>query len=308
MSAGGKQSSKPPNKKAFVNTSSTPTSNKRERTPSTPESSEGAVAQSASQLTTDDIAKMVDSAMQVAMEAARSKLRDDMTVLIHAKVQGIESSMDELRRECDVRDESIRGIEHDNRVLAADVNSLKEHVADLKRTVDQLRITNDKLEKRCNDIEQWTRKTAVRVFGVPRKPREDCIQLVYEVIKNKLQISDLPASTIEVAHRVGPSRNGRPAAIIAKFLRRDDRDRVLRARSVLKGSGITISEDLTADNQRLLAKVRDHTDIESCWSWNGKIFGKVRANMKIVQFKVGDNITQVIEESLRDSRGEQNVR
>lgn len=105
---------------------------------------------------------------------------------------------------------------------------------------------------------------------------------------------------MEVVHRVGISRNGRPQAIIAKFVRPDDRDRVLRARSVLKGSGISISEDLTADNQKILARVKDCTEVESSWSWNGKIFGKIRATAKITQFKVGDNLNSVIAERVRN--------
>lgn len=293
---------KPPGKKACVE--STPAaSNKRDRVPSTPESEPGAslASQSSVRVSRDEIIAIVDTAMAAAMETARSKLREDMTALIQARMQQVQQSVEELRTACQVRDEKIEGLQHQMSVLVDEVDDLKAKLGGQTESVNELQKRNETLSRRCNDIEQWTRKTAIRAFGIPRQPREDCIKQVHDVITQKLGIRDLPITAIEVAHRVGPSRNNRPPAIIAKFVRRDERDRVLRARSALKGSGISLSEDLTADNQRLLARVKNHTDIESSWSWNGKIFGRI--DQRAVQFKVGDNIDSIIVNNSVTSEG-----
>lgn len=112
---------KPPGKKPWLETPQS--SGKRDRTPSTPESEFGAVAQATlgMHLTQGDITHLVESAMSAAMETARSKLAEDMNTLIQAKIQAVESSVETLSQQCDVRDERISGLEHDNSILSDEV-------------------------------------------------------------------------------------------------------------------------------------------------------------------------------------------
>ena len=76
---------------------------------------------------------------------------------------------------------------------------------------------------------------------------------------NELQLKP----DIEIAHRVGvQSRNSnRPCSIVVKFIRRPDKSRKLS-----KGSGISISDDLTARNVRLIKHARTNERIEAAWS------------------------------------------
>lgn len=45
-------------------------------------------------------------------------------------------------------------------------------------------------------------------------------------------------------------------------------------RKQLQGTGISISDDLTTRNVRLIKEVRDQERIEAVWSWDGKVFAK----------------------------------
>lgn len=286
------QSNKPKSKKQCNSSDVTPKSGgKRERVPSSP-------ASAVVSLSEEEIRHIIDNAIQ----SARSKIREDMTALIYAKHQQIVEELESLKETNTELTDRLDSLEHDHNTADAALNALKRDVDSLKVQNSELREQNIKLATRCNDIEQWTRKSAIRVFGVQKMAsgREDCISVVHSIIKDKLRL-DIPATDIEVAHRVQVSRrqadgaNNKPPAIIVKFARRDVRDRVLRARSALKNTGITFSEDLTKDNQKLLMEVRNHTEVSTAWSWNGKIFGKIHNSDELLHFHFGDDVRAVVE-------------
>ena len=75
------------------------------------------------------------------------------------------------------------------------------------------------------------------------------------------------------------------------------RNAILKSKSMLKGSGIRIYEDLSPGNRTLLKKLDEHKDIASRWSDMGKIFGKTAHNV-VKEFKVTDNIAEVVRDML----------
>ena len=92
-------------------------------------------------------------------------------------------------------------------------------------------------------------------------------------------------------HRVGEKRNGKPRAIIAKFISFRARQRVYEARK--KSSNIFVSEDLTLNRANIMFTARGMKKkglIHSCWSKDGRLFvrelnawGQVSPLGKIVQ-------------------------
>ncbi len=270
---------------------------KRERTPSTPGANVNVC------LTEAEIRDIVDR----GVETCRAQISADMNALVQQKLIEFNARVDKVEADHNVLSERLDSVEMDQHNTIEAVRRLGRDATALKATVTELRSTNRKLEMRCNDVEQWTRKSAIRVFGIKRQGagREDCIQIVHSIITEKLKL-ELPISELEVAHRVSTSRNPRhppdrahkPPAIIVKFARRDVRDRVLRARSALKATGITLSEDLTRDNQRLLMNVRNNPNIASTWSWNGKIFAKIHDSVNTICLHHGEDVDQVIDRAV----------
>lgn len=59
-----------------------------------------------------------------------------------------------------------------------------------------------------------------------------------------------------------------------KFVRRSDKLEVMLRRKQLKGTGISISDDLTTRNVRLIKEARDKERLEAMWSWGGKVYAK----------------------------------
>ena len=72
------------------------------------------------------------------------------------------------------------------------------------------------------------------------------------------------ASASAVTIRFKPS-------IIVRFYRRTIRNDIIRARRALKGSAVSIREDLTRLNQALLNRAMNHPRVYRAWTWNGKI-------------------------------------
>ena len=99
---------------------------------------------------------------------------------------------------------------------------------------------------------------------------------------------------IEAAHRLAPRSDGKPAAMIVRFQRRDRKQSVLSRRRNLKGSGQSISEDLTHLNFKLLNRIQNHEQVESCWASNGKILGRVTGIQKKIQFRLFETVEETI--------------
>ena len=92
-----------------------------------------------------------------------------------------------------------------------------------------------KLEVGTNDLQQYSRRSSLRIFGVPEKSDEDTDQIVCDIAMNKLGIP-ISCSDIDRSHRTGKlnreSKRHRP--IIAKFCSYRKRTEVIKARKKLK--------------------------------------------------------------------------
>ena len=141
-------------------------------------------------------------------------------------------------------------------------------------------ITN--LEKEVNDIEQYSRRNSLRVSGIPEKLNESTDELVKKLAEDKLNVR-IADQDIDRSHRVGKIINvtgdentkTRHRQILIKFTNYDARNKIILSRSKLKGSGITIHEDLTRKNQTLLSKTSKKQGVVSAWSKDGRIFAAV---------------------------------
>ena len=63
-----------------------------------------------------------------------------------------------------------------------------------------------------------------------------------------------------------------PPTILVKFLRENDKGKVIRERRKLKGKTINIQEDLTRKNQALLNRVRHDNNVETAWFSRGRVW------------------------------------
>ncbi|XP_072176953.1 uncharacterized protein [Diadema setosum] len=169
-----------------------------------------------------------------------------------------------------------------------------------KRRIERLKRLGEKvlhkeqnisrLEHTVDSLEQYSRRSCLRIFGLEEKKGENKDTLVTEVIQSKLGVSLDPVKDIDRSYRTGSTRESalqsgrsssqkaRPRPIIVKLNNYRKRKEIITNRRKLKGSGIVIAEDLTNRNQRLLSLARASKNITAAWSSDGRIIALISAS------------------------------
>lgn len=231
--------------------------------------------------TKDDTKALVD-------EVAR--MREDM----NSTARRLEDKMDKLEGE-------IFDLKNEKDALKTEVDKLREENRDLHRKIEQSKKENVSVRGVINDHEQHGRQFNLRVFGIPEvktgsEDVGDCVKKCVDVFSNKVGVK-VEEQDVEMAHRIGRPGGGRPRAIIVRFHSRRLRGQVLAERRKLKQSGVSIGEDLTAQNYKLLKSATQHSAVMSAWSSHGKVIAKVK-NGQIVKLDISMNIEEVLTKAL----------
>ena len=136
------------------------------------------------------------------------------------------------------------------------------------------------LQLKIDDQEQYSRREALRITGIPETENENTNQLVVALCNDTLKLdTPLQDSDLARSHRSGDaSKSNR--VILAKFATYKIRDHVIRARSNLKDhnkdndSPIYINEDLTKRKAGLFYRARQLKNeklILDTWTWDGPV-------------------------------------
>lgn len=144
-------------------------------------------------------------------------------------------------------------------------------IAKLVETVDNLSIKLD-------DLEQYGRRSSLRLFNVPADPDLSCDKIVVNTVKNMLKVP-ISVDDIERAHRLGKPNTHGNCPIIVKFKSYQTKARVYSAKSQLRGNRekIFLTEDLTKINHSTvvrLLELRSANQIYAFWTQDGKIYFK----------------------------------
>ena len=152
---------------------------------------------------------------------------------------------------------------------------ISKEVESLLQRTEQLERENHVLREKLDGLEQYTRRSSLRVHGLAEEKNENIERRLVTVFQEKMGIP-ITADCIDRCHRVGPVRVTTDKKIvrpvIVKFISYRNRESVFRAKAKLKGSSLVISEDLTASKYALLKAARLKYGNRNAWSHNGRIF------------------------------------
>ncbi|KAJ8305117.1 hypothetical protein KUTeg_017331 [Tegillarca granosa] len=155
----------------------------------------------------------------------------------------------------------------------------------LKQEINTLKSENENLRLSIDELEQYGRRNAVRISGIPEKTGEDTDAIVRDVA-NKMGV-DIHDVDISRSHRSGKPGQSRPRQILVKFVRYNTKRKLLISRRVMKSvpslNNVFINDDLTKRRQELYRKARDlwkDRKITKTWTWDGKIFLTDKTNKK----------------------------
>lgn len=164
--------------------------------------------------------------------------------------------------------------------LQSKIDKLAKEVQESRNELETLRDFKQQAKRDTNNLEQYTRRNSLRIFGIPVTKNENTNEIVKELAATKLHI-DLCPGDIDRSHRVGKAENN-TRAIIVKFTRHDVKTNFLRARRALKGSRVVIREDLTKTNQDLLKAALASESVSTAWSWDARIYAKLKDTNTVV--------------------------
>lgn len=158
------------------------------------------------------------------------------------------------------------------------VEAKKQELSKLQKSIDTHHDKIHNLEVATNQLEQYSRRSCLRVFGIKESPGENTDDIVCDLATNKMGVT-LTQDDIDRSHRTGAKKPnaGRPRPIIIKFTSYKKRSEFIRARRKLKGTKTTIQEDLTTKNQELYTKTFKCKDVLASWTSDGRIFALVKA-------------------------------
>ena len=159
--------------------------------------------------------------------------------------------------------------------------STDRNSAEMKAMQDKITSLEDKCNSalsELNQLEQYSRRNCLRIFGVEEHPNENTDASVCDLASKFLGF-ELNPSDIDRSHRIGKKGDqGKPRAIIVKFQNYKARELYIKNRRKLKGTKFVIQEDLTRANQQLLQATKSNPLVKSAWSHDGSIIALINKN------------------------------
>ena len=224
------------------------------------------------QTTLDDI---VSQLANMPTKDDMRELRDEInknTARTEVRIEQLESTLFEMQTQRDV--------------LSAEIKLLREENKELRDQVSQCQKDSSSRRREVNDLEQHSRQFNLRVYGVKeaqggKETVEDCVAHCREIFSKKIGVP-VTAQDVDMAHRTGKPGGPRPRPIIVRLHSRRLRSQVLADRRKLKQSGVSVGEDLTQLNYRLLQRASQHSTTLAAWSSNGKILSKVKNGRTVI--------------------------
>lgn len=121
------------------------------------------------------------------------------------------------------------------------------------------------------------------------KENENVSEEVIKVVKEKMGVT-VTREMIDCCHRLG-KREGKCRPVIVKFCNRHLRNKIYDNKRKLKGSKLSIREDLTRLRVQLLHHVQYKLKIKESWTANGIVMFKIKNKIyKITKFSDLDKI------------------
>ena len=200
------------------------------------------------------IDEVVQKAVEQAMERERAKMNEEIEKREQKLTELIERKLGNL---------------HD---LEVAIDEKIKQLTESQQAIVNNEVKVDELTRDLDDLQQYSRRNNIRIFGIPEKHDEDTDALVCGVAERiGARIS---SQDIDRSHRVGkrmplPSQdpsyasavqNGQsgqnpPRPIIVKLVSYKSKLAFIRNRRQLKGSKVVVAEDLTRKKATLFINI-----------------------------------------------------
>ena len=128
------------------------------------------------------------------------------------------------------------------------------------RGFGEVRKEIEKMKSENNMIDNETRLKNLRINGLPEGKPTDNLRDTIREIATTMQLDPAPIlADIDLMYHIGkpnPRNTDRPRPVVIKFRSYRERDKMMKARRLLKGKNIFINDDLTRKTAKEFTEVR----------------------------------------------------
>ena len=180
-----------------------------------------------------------------------NKKLDYLTSLILLVVTGLT----DIGKSLTFNQGEITDLKKEISILNERLHESQTNVSKLENNLLQARKDHQILQDHVIKLESQSRRDNLILDGIPEKPNEsneDCLNSVYSILENHMNIPETRAIKIVRCHRLGSKRQqpGRPRSMIFKLHFFGDRERIWRNKTKLKGTQYWLSEDFPNEIKR----------------------------------------------------------
>ncbi|CAF1021132.1 unnamed protein product [Didymodactylos carnosus] len=144
-------------------------------------------------------------------------------------------------------------------------------ILQLEEMVQDLQERNDYLNYKTNDLEQYQRRCAFRIYGIAENKEEDTNAILKDI--GKVMGVKVKDNDIYASHRLGKRKN---RAIIVRFVRYSVKEYFYKIRTKLKSSeqykNVYVNEDMSSHNHFIYMCARAKLDKRYVFSKNGCVY------------------------------------
>jgi hypothetical protein len=156
------------------------------------------------------------------------------------------------------------------RELSDECSTLKKELAMCREEIVVLK-NNSALK--IDDQEQHARRSNLRIFGITEVHNEDTTVEVIRFAKRLLNV-EIRKEDVDRSRRLGEKKNDvstTPRPILVNFTNFWARRAIFSQKKKLKGTGVTVREDLTKTRHEILKTARSMYGIRNTWTTDGKV-------------------------------------
>ena len=180
------------------------------------------------------------------------------------------------------------------KVLSSRVNEFESFKAVNEQVTRELKTENKRLQERLDNlsdvVDDHEQRNCLLLHGVEEMDGENTDDMVLKIINERLELP-MVLENIQRSHRLGPrnaSRNTRQnptkrRAIISRFRDFRARQSVFYKKKMLKGTGISITENLTKKRYTLYKHAVAKYGIGKIWTIEGRVTTKIDDKIFVIK-------------------------
>ena len=206
-------------------------------------------------------------------------LKSDISILRHElkeEIEGVKSTLTGVEKSLESAWNVIEDLQAESKSHAdfkktyqSNLDNVKSELAmassknaKLETEIDALKVRFLEEQEKVIALENYSRRENLRFMNLPEQDCENCANIIYDIIENELNM-DVENLQFHAIHRVGKRRSSDetskayPRPIIARFLCREDRDMVLKAKGRLRNSSQYENVYITQDYAKAIQMERN---------------------------------------------------